>query len=502
MTVTQTKAAIMTDKTTRKSLFFAHPVLGWVQLVSALAAGLVLRLIFIHFYAQTAGDTFIYGDIAKNLLQHGIYGLSGNDGPTPALLRLPGYPLLLAACFKLFGMEHYTAVMRLQCVADLGTCVLVALTAVRLFGRRAGICSLWLAVLCPFSANYVATPLTETMSLFCIALACYALVQWSAAESGGPLRLNRYFWAMAVAMAYAILLRPDGGLLPAAIVPAVAWIAWTRCTVYRTTVVTRAYSIGLTMTLSIAVLLPLVPWTVRNMSTFHVFQPLAPRYANDPGEIAGFGFNHWYRSWAVEYKSTEDVYWNLNDSAIQIEDLPQRAFDSAAQYAETSQLLDDYNDTLTLTRELDDRFQHIADERIAANPMNYYVTLPAERLADMWLRPRTEMLPVSSAWWQYSDDPKESLFAIGYGVLNLLYILAAGFGAFTAWRWFPPQKRPLLYAMLAYLVLRSALLFTLDNSEQRYTLEFFPLFFVLGGFCLSSCPVPRQLTHRDRVAHG
>ena len=34
--------------------------------------------------------------------------------------------------------------------------------------------ALWLAALCPFTANYVAMPLTETLSIFCVALGLYA----------------------------------------------------------------------------------------------------------------------------------------------------------------------------------------------------------------------------------------------------------------------------------------------------------------------------------------
>src|SRR6202012_6298679 len=112
------------------------PTLGWAHLAAALTAGLVLRLFFVHFYGMTSGDSLVYGDIAKNLLQHGVYGMSTNPGPTPTLIRLPGYPLFLAACFRIFGMEHYTAVMLVQCLADLGTCALAAATAARLFSHR------------------------------------------------------------------------------------------------------------------------------------------------------------------------------------------------------------------------------------------------------------------------------------------------------------------------------------------------------------------------------
>jgi 4-amino-4-deoxy-L-arabinose transferase-like glycosyltransferase len=462
------------------------PRLGWVHLVSALAVGVVLRLGFIHFYGQTTGDTLVYGDIAKNLLQHGIFGMSGEGGPVPTLIRLPGYPLFLAACFRIFGMEHYTAVMLMQTLADLGTCALAAATAARLLGRRTGLCALWLGVLCPFTANYVSAPLTETLSLFCIALAFYALTRWQSAAGEGPLRLGVEFWLMAAALAYAILLRPDSGLLAACVVPAMAWIAWTHREDAEAKAATHAHAVGLTLILCVVVVAPLVPWTIRNWEDFHVVQPLAPRYATDPTELVGYGFNHWYRSWAMEFKSTEDVYWNLNDAAIQIDDIPTRAFDSDAQYEETAQLLADYNDGTTLTPELDARFQKIAEARIAASPVRYYVTLPAARLLDMWLRPRTEMLPVSSAWWKYSDDPKESLFCWAYAGLNLLYVVAAGVGAWLACRLVATKQRPIVYAMLAYIVLRSALLFTLDNAEDRYTLEFYPLFFVFAACAVST----------------
>jgi 4-amino-4-deoxy-L-arabinose transferase-like glycosyltransferase len=459
------------------SLLF-HP--GWIQFAAALAAGLGLRLFFVHFYGQTDGDTLIYGDIAKNLLQHGVYGMSNADGGIRlTLIRLPGYPLFLAACFSIFGMEHYTAVMLVQCVADLGTCVMAAATAARLFGRRAGLCALWLGALCPFTANYAAGPLTETLSLFCIALAFYALVRWQA--EGMP-RAGLNFWMMAGAMAYAILLRPDNGLLPAVVVPAMAWIAWKHSDAAQAA---RTRTLGLTGLLCVVVLLPLGPWAARNWRDFHVVQPLAPRYATDPDELVGYGFNHWYRSWAVEYKSTADTYWNLDDTTIDINEIPTRAFDTDAQYDETKQLLDDYNSTTTLTQELDDRFQKIADERIAASPLRYYVTMPAARLLDMWLRPRTEMMPLDDAWWRYSDGPAGSLFSWAYAALNLFYVVAAALGAWLAWKRLSREKYVPIWAMLAYLVLRSALLFTLDNSEDRYTLEFFPIFFVLAGYALS-----------------
>ena len=75
----------------------------------ALAAGLALRLWFITHVARIDGDTLLYGSIARNWMQHGVYGFAQSiSGPIPTLIRLPGYPLFLVACFRVFGVEHYT----------------------------------------------------------------------------------------------------------------------------------------------------------------------------------------------------------------------------------------------------------------------------------------------------------------------------------------------------------------------------------------------------------
>lgn len=443
----------------------------------SLVLGVGLRLWFVDHAARIAGDSLIYGDIAKNLLQHGVYGFAvSGPVPVPTLIRLPGYPLFLVACFRVFGVEHYTAVMVVQCVLDLVTCVLVGALAWRLFGRRAGLAALWLAALCPFTASYVSAPLTETPSLTCIALTFYGLERWRAAGLG----LNRWLWITSAAMAYAVLLRPEQCLLPAAVVPAMLWMVLRG----RGQVSSRSRVVLPVVLAAVCVVLPLIPWTARNWSTFHVFEPLAPRYATDPGEKIPLGFQRWYRTWAIDFTSTDDVYWNYDGADIQIGDLPTRAFDSDDQYARTEALLSEYNKTDNATPAFEARFEALARERIEADPLRYYVALPVARLMDMLLRPRTEMLPVSLEWWKW-EHPGQSAFSVAYAGLNLAYFLLGGVGF---WRW---RRRGwdgnagLAWAMAGFVVLRCALLLTLDNSEPRYTLEFFPVIVVLGAVVFS-----------------
>ncbi len=440
----------------------------WLWAGAALALGALLRLWFIGHGGSVTGDSLLYGDIARNWLTHGVYGFAmRGDQPLPTLIRLPGYPMFAAVCFRLFGMDHYTALMHAQCVIDLGTCVLAAALARDLFGRRAGMATLWLAALCPFTANYVAAPLTEIPTLATIALAFYGLHRWSVRGLGW----NRWLWITAAALAYSLLLRPEQCLLAVAVVPAMLWMALGR----------RAQTIAPVAAAAVLVVLPLVPWAARNWRTFHVLQPLAPKSATDPGEFVPSGFYRWYRTWAIDFASTDSVYWNYNAAAVEIADLPTRAFDSDRQYSQTDALLADYNETCNATPAFDARFAALAAERIRANPLRYYVALPVARVINMLLRPRTEILPVPTEWWKWHGHLKASAFSAAYGALNLAYLVLGGLGL-RRWRrrrW--DGHAALAWAMIAYVALRLALLLTIDNSEPRYTLEFFPLLVVWAG---------------------
>ena len=76
---------------------------------------------------EVNGDSLIYGGLAKNLLLHGRYALTLPSGEMyPTLIRLPGYPLFLAVCFRLFGMENYFAAACVQIALDLLGCLLLA----------------------------------------------------------------------------------------------------------------------------------------------------------------------------------------------------------------------------------------------------------------------------------------------------------------------------------------------------------------------------------------
>jgi hypothetical protein len=98
------------------------------------------------------------------------------------------------------------------------------------------------------------------------------------------------------------------------------------------------------------------------------------------------------------------------------------------------------------------------------------------RVADMWLRPRVENLPIDLDWWVYSHHHVETRFSWFYAGLNALYVLLA-----IAGLWLRPRLWPW---MLVYLLLRSALLATVEAPEARYTLEGFPILWAWGGIAI------------------
>jgi hypothetical protein len=144
------------------------------------------------------------------------------------------------------------------------------------------------------------------------------------------------------------------------------------------------------------------------------------------------------------------------------------------------ELVTDYNNVLHVTPELDARFAALANERVRAAPLRYYAWLPFLRIADMWLRPRTETLPSDTRWWEFNDDPKWSALAITLGIIGLAYVAMAVIGL--------AKGRSLAYLglPLTFLVLRSLFLGTLENPEPRYTLECYPVVILLASIIFRS----------------
>jgi hypothetical protein len=507
-------------------------------------AGLALRLLFVVYFPAMTDDSRIYADLATNWLQHGIYGQTQGGQPEKTALptdaRLPGYPAFLAGVFWLFGAGNFRAVMLAQVLVDLATCFLLADLARRMVADRAARIAFILAALCPFLANYTAAILSETLEISFTALAldfAAAALSRTRDEETGALRL----WAATgAAIGACILLRPDGGILLAAVVlylvvfypiaaapkgvypgtqsslrdsnysdrlypalrrwarlvrPSGAGFSGVKKLEFREHLPdSRSRSLtsvlGAGIIVALIALAPLAPWTIRNFRTLHHFQPLAPRYANETDELVPRGFNRWIKTWIIDYASVEEIYWNVPGDKIDARKLPSRAIENPAEREATLALIADYNEPLDITPELDARFGELAADRIRTHPVRYYLALPFLRVTDMWLRPRTELLPPDPRWWEFNDERRHSFIAVGFGLMNLVYVGAALLALIRR-----PSGVRWAGLLVGFLLLRSAFLATLENPEPRYTLEGYPAVIVLAAACVGTGLRPVQAGH-------
>jgi len=434
-----------------------------------------LRLLFVFRFPGVVDDSRLYADIAKNWLHYGVYGITNSGRIMPTLSRLPGYPAFLAAVFAIFGVDNFRAVLLIQVLFDLATCLFVADSARRLFSDRAARAAFALTAACPFLANYAGTALTETPEIFFTALALNLAIRGFGI--GGPARRPLAIWlGCGLAISGAILLRPDGGILLAAIGGYILWQFLRSLRTSAGALTPRALFIAGVL-VGVGSLAPLIPWTLRNFHTLHRFEPLAPRYANDSDEPLMPGFNRWVKTWTAEYVSVEEIYWNVPGDEIDVRRLPTRAFDSAQQREATTEIFDEYNRDHDLSPELDARLATLAAQRIHDAPLRYYVWLPAIRIADMWLRPRTELTSADPRWWEFNDDRRFVAVSLGFGLINLIYVVMGLCGIIRTREIFG------VGLFILFLVLRSLFLGSLENPEPRYTLECYPAVILFASAC-------------------
>jgi hypothetical protein len=445
----------------------------------AVCVGLVLRLVFVLFFPATnTGDAPFYIELASNWLKKGVYGLSIFGVLTPVDMRVPGYPAFLAAIFAFAGNSQ-RAVMLVQIVVDLATCFLIAAIAALLSRpesrRRVATAALWLAALCPFIANYTAVALTEILVTFLTTLAVLVLLETEIGRPVGPTLPSAnsmtWFWAGIVA-GFGTLVRPETPLVLAAAGLTIAARWW------RPRDWTKLVRAGVLMALGLA--LPLIPWAARNWRTLHEVQFLAPRYSQLPGEVVPRGFTAWTNTWMWRMRDVYLVTWNLNDAEISMDDLPPSAFDSPQERDKVSDILDEYNDTLTETDAMDAQFAEIARERTVRHPLRSYLKIPALRCLTLWFTPRTELLPLAGhlfpMYQEWDEDKPDFLWTLALTAVNLFFIVLAIIGLCKAW------LRPGVAFLLVFLILRTIFFASYaDSPEPRYVLECFPAALALGA---------------------
>ena len=479
----------------------------------AILAGLAIRLLFAIWFPSTSVDSEVYLQLARNWADHHAYALWLNGNLVPTDLRTPGYPAFLAGVAMIVG-RSIRAIVLSQIIIDLGTCLLtVALSAAlaqESARRRIAIAALWLAATCPFTANYSATVLTETLTTFLATAALVSFAMGLAPETHEPgfpiLRQisHRRLAPRALAVfgsfltGAATLVRPEMPLL-FAVAMVVYALRWWRSWGSRKILLAGTAMAG-------AFLIPLMPWAARNLITLHEFQIIAPRYATLPGEFVPVGFYAWTGTWLERYRDVYLSIWKIEEEPVDVADFPAKAFDTPQEKAQISELFQQYNDSpnLDISPEMDGEFAGIARERTRRHPLRTYVWVPFERALTIWFTPRTELLPIDGKFWpireQWEDSHLAFLTTAGFGSLGYLYVALAVGGTWVAWRAgraggsasnateLTAKDVPNLWGLalvLAYLFARTAFLTSVEAPEPRYVVTCYPAVLALvAQLCL------------------
>ena len=471
--------------------------------VTALAAGLCLRLFFVLKFPADSGDSVLYEQMATNWLRHGTYAMEVNGAIQAVDLRMPAYPAYLALVYWLTGRVGAAArvwVMLGQIAVDLLGCVVIAALAALLAeisagkeaGRRARLTALWLAALCPFTANYTAVPLTEAFAVLLTAVACFLLVVATKRVEQPEFRLessharrDRNVVSTALGAGFVVgvgtLFRPETPLILVVGLGVLGWLLIRRGHWRRAVWTGIAAAFGC--------LVALAPWGVRNQLTLNEVQWLAPKDSNLPGELVPAGFMAWEKTWLFRMKDCYVVPWKLNSEAIDVETIPARAFDTPEEKQRVAMLLEAYNSDLTLTKEENDAFGALARERTERHPLRTFVWLPALRALTMWFAPRIELLPVSGTVFPlkqaWQEDRSDQVVTVTLFFINVLYVGLAVWGACKLWMHGSAARHAV--ALLAlFVVVRTAFLTTLETPEPRYVLECFPAVIALGAVALGA----------------
>jgi hypothetical protein len=487
-------------------------------IITAGALGLRLFLA-LHYPNDEPDDGRIYAQIARNILEHGSYSLEGEEPYKPTFIRVPGYPLFLAGVYSIFGHGNNRAVRIVQAVLDTATCWVVALLAffwapVRLSGqppikcytpRRALVIALAMASVCPFTAIYVTTILTEVCATFFLALLALATTMALRCESEASIKSIGWWLAAGLLGGIATMLRPDSGMFTAAAGLTLSAIYLRRAFAEKKLQpVKRAFACGLALSIGFAI--AIAPWTIRNARVFRVFQPIAPLHANMPDEFVPRGYNQWLRTWIDHSRYVETFEFNLDVKPIRIEDVPDSAFDSPEERARVAALFDRYNASagsvakgeveassdedeeaggsephVQMTPEIDAEFGQIARERIARHPIRYYLILPMKRALTIWFDNHSEYYPFQGDLFPLSDldsSIHQQYWLPLFALLVWVYTILALIGC---WLMFRHGGRRWVLFLLLLILPRLAFLSLLENPEPRYVVEYFALLAAAGS---------------------
>ena len=238
--------------------------------------GLLLLAVAFRLYgvlshpAVTSGDAPDYHRLATGLVEGRGYV---NAAGTPTAWRPPGYPVFLAGIYKIVGISVRRATIVQAILGGLTVLVLMALGAMILGWHRALIAGA-IAAVYPAFIWLPRLLMSENLSLFLLLLSLVAVTLY--------LRTSQVAWMIVFGVLCALntLVRGANLLLPVVVACGllIIWLrnrgAATEGRPYKNSPL-RFGGVAPLLAMTVAFVVTLLPWTMRNYRAFHHVIPIA-----------------------------------------------------------------------------------------------------------------------------------------------------------------------------------------------------------------------------------
>lgn len=268
---------------------------GALIALSVIIAAFLLFAVAWSLFPHTAfirvkGDGAYYETLAKQLLTRGVYGYQSTR---PNAWRTPGFPLFLAAVYRVTGYSNrpggpYVLLYFIQILFGAGSIALTYLVGSELLGRRPGLLAALLVAIYPPTQQSAIQVLTEPLTL--VLFLAYVYVQLLAVR-----RDRTWLWfAAGVTFASAVMVRP--GLALVGLVP-LLYVAATRRDWRRLGVQAAVLLAGFALVVA--------PWFVRNVITLH--RPII--LAEQTGDPVLAGADPYYYDISPKYEFAGPSYF-------------------------------------------------------------------------------------------------------------------------------------------------------------------------------------------------
>ncbi len=177
-------------------------------------------LIIIYGIAFFAGSFFIifsphtygpwgfdgYDTLAWNMIKGNGYSFNNSEPYDLTAFRLPGYPLIVAVIYKIFG-HKYLPVHIFQVFLNAFICVIIFYIVKEVYSKKAAYFSSLVVAICGISNVYVSTVVTEVAAVFLLALHTLLFIL------GYKHNSTKFYMLSGAVLGYAMLVRPSFALI-------------------------------------------------------------------------------------------------------------------------------------------------------------------------------------------------------------------------------------------------------------------------------------------------